>query len=184
MDILLIRHGKPRSAHSDVVNAVDYVKWVRKYNFSDVAINSRPDSKHSDIDGFYRISSDFNRAIHSCEIYTGKSPDEIDTLYKEMDIPRYKLPLKFKPMTWVYICRLFWMFGKSGPFESYKLAKQRAELAVDELIKIAQSTNKVVLFGHGFMNLHIRRALVKKGWAVHSKNNSYWGETHLSINAL
>ena len=79
-----------------------------------------------------------------------------------MEIPRYKLPLRLKAWTWVYLCRVLWMLGLKGSFESYKLAKLRAELAADKLIELAIQNNKVVLFGHGYMNLHIRKALILK----------------------
>jgi len=181
MNITLIRHGKPTSATNTVVNAVEYVKWIRRYNFSDVCKSSHPKYIQKELGEYYLISSDFCRAIHSTEIYTGRNPDYISPLYKEMEIPRYKLPFRFKPMTWVYICRALWMVGLKGPFESYKSAKRRAELAALELIKLANEYGSVVLFGHGYMNLHIRKELARKGWTVNSKNNSYWGLSSLEI---
>lgn len=71
------------------------------------------------------------------------------------------------------------MFGLKGSFESYRLAKVRAELAADELIELATVKGKVVLFGHGYLNLYIRKALMKKGWLLKSKSNAFWGVTSL-----
>ena len=71
------------------------------------------------------------------------------------------------------------MVGLKGSFESYKLAKQRSELAADELVDIAKEKGKVVLFGHGYMNLHIRRVLIKRGWALNCKSNAFWGLSSL-----
>ena len=73
------------------------------------------------------------------------------------------------------------MLGVSGPFESYQYARERAKLAAQQLIELATIEGKVVLFGHGYMNLHIRRALAKQGWKVHSKSNAYWGVSTLSF---
>jgi broad specificity phosphatase PhoE len=181
MKIVLIRHGKPTSAENPVLSASEYTKWIRRYNFSDVSSQSRPGSINKALRGYYLVSSDFNRAIHSTEIYTGRAPDLISPIYKEMEIPRYKLPFKLKAMTWVYLCRVLWMFGLKGPFESYRLAKQRSELATSELIALAKDKGTVVLFGHGYMNLHIRRVLIKRGWSLNCKSNDYWGISSLEI---
>ena len=179
MEIILIRHGKPASANNPVLNASEYTKWIRRYNFSDVSKQSRPEVINTELKSSYLISSHFSRAIHSTEIYTGRKPDQISSLFKEMDIPRYKLPFKLKAMTWVYLCRALWMLGLKGSFESYRSAKVRSELAAEELIELANEKGKVVLFGHGYMNLHIRKVLIQKGWSLNCKSNSFWGLSSL-----
>lgn len=105
----------------------------------------------------------------------------ISPLYREMEIPRYKLPFRLRPMTWVYCFRALWMLGLSGPFESYPQAKKRAEQAAQALIALANRYGKVVLFGHGYMHLHIRRILVRQGWLLTCKSNDYWGVSSLAI---
>ncbi len=179
MEIILIRHGKPTSANNPVLTALEYTKWIRRYNFSDVSESSRPEITNTDLKSYYLLSSHFNRAIHSAEIYTGRKPDQISPLFKEMDIPRYKLPFRLKAMTWVYLCRVLWMLGLNGSFESYRSAKIRAEIAAEELVELAKKKGKVVLFGHGYMNLHIRRVLIRKGWSLNCKSNSFWGLSSL-----
>jgi broad specificity phosphatase PhoE len=179
MEIILIRHGKPTSAKNLVLSASEYTKWIRRYNFSDVSKQSRPDIINKEVSSYYLVSSDFKRAIHSTEIYSGRSPDLISPIYQEMEIPRYKLPFKLKAMTWVFLCRVLWMLGLKGSFESYRLAKERSELAAEQLVTLAQEKGKVVLFGHGYMNLHIRRILIKKGWSLNCKSNSFWGLSSL-----
>ena len=179
MKIILIRHGKPTSAINPKVNASDYTKWVRRYNASDVSSNSRPSCIDAQYKSYYILSSDLKRAIHSTDIYSNKSPDKIDKLYREMEIPRYKLPFKFKAWNWLYLSRFLWIIGCKGPFESFKEAKERADIAALELIKIAEENNNLVLFGHGFMNRYIRKSLIKKGWNLKFKSNAYWGVTTL-----
>ena len=181
MEIILIRHGKPTSTDSPALNAADYTKWIRRYNFSNVADESRPESINTDLKGYYLISSHYPRAIHSAEIYTGRKPDHVSPLYKEMEIPRYKLPFSFKPMTWVYLSRVLWMLGLKGSFESYRLARKRAEMAAEQLISLAHEKGKVVLFGHGYMNFHIRRVLIKQGWSLNYKSNAFWGLSSLEV---
>lgn len=179
MEIILIRHGKPASANNPTVNACEYTKWIRRYNSSEVAKNSRPESVNEQYKSFYTISSDLKRAIHSANIYVGKSPEEIDKLYREMEIPRYKFPFQLKAWNWVYLSRLLWMLGYKGSFESFKQAKKRAGFAADQLIEVAKNQDKVVLFGHGYMNRYIRKSLIQKGWVLNSKSNAYWGVTSL-----
>ena len=179
MEIVLIRHGKPTSADNPVVNATEYTRWIRRYNWSDVAFDSRPANKDVNHSLCYVVSSDFKRAIHSACIYTGKFQEIISELFREMEIPRYKLPLRLKAMTWVYLCRVLWMFGLKGSFESYRSAKIRAEIAADKLIDLATENGKVVLFGHGYLNVYIRKAIMKKGWLLKSKSNAFWGVTSL-----
>lgn len=179
MEIILIRHGKPTSADNPIVNACEYRKWIRRYNYSNVAKNSRPESINIQYKSFYTLSSDLKRAIHSANIYVGKYPEEINKLYREMEIPRYKLPFQLKAWNWVYLSRLLWMLGVKGSFESFNEAKLRAEIATTQLIEVAKSQDKIVLFGHGYMNRYIRKSLIQKGWVLNSKSNSYWGITSL-----
>lgn len=181
MEIILIRHGKPTSANNPIINVCEYTHWIRRYNLSDVANDSRPEKVNDKYKSFYIVSSDLKRAIHSTNIYVEKSPEIIDKLYREMEIPRYKLPFKLTAWRWVYFSRFLWMLGCKGSFESFRQAKVRAELAAVKLIEIAEYQNKVVLFGHGFMNRYIRKALIKKGWTLNSKSNAYWGVTSLEI---
>ena len=95
MKIILVRHGKPTSADNSVLSASEYTKWVRRYNFSDISKHSRPDVINELLSAYYLVASNFKRAIHSTEIYTGKQPDLISSVFREMDIPRYKLCLLY-----------------------------------------------------------------------------------------
>jgi len=52
------------SAHNPVINACEYAKWIRQYNFSMVAENSRPDSINKGFKDYFTIASDYIRAIH------------------------------------------------------------------------------------------------------------------------
>jgi broad specificity phosphatase PhoE len=179
MEIILIRHGKPKSADNPIINICEYAHWIRRYNASDVAKDSRPKSINANYQSIYTLSSDLKRAIHSANIYVGKQPETIDKIYREMEIPRYHLPYKLKAWHWVYFSRLLWVLGVKGSFESFKQAKKRAEKATDKLIKTSEVEGKVILFGHGFMNRYIRKSLIKKGWLLNHKSNAYWGITRL-----
>jgi len=179
MEITLIRHGKPTSADNPVLTAAEYTQWIRRYNASDVSENSRPENKYEGYNSSFVISSDLKRAIHSTQIYTDALPEATFPLFREMEIPRYKFPFRLKAWTWVYLCRACWMLGLNGSFESYKEARNRSELAAVKLTELAKEKGKVILFGHGYMNLHIRKVLIKNGWKLKTKSNEFWGVTSL-----
>jgi len=181
MEIILVRHGKPASANNAVLNVPGFANWVRRYNASEVSEQSVPESKNNKYQSYYLISSDLKRAVHSALIYTGNKPNQELKLLREMEIPRYKLPFRLKAFTWVYLNRALWMLGLKGSFESYTDAKARAKIAADKLISLAKEKNNVIVFGHGYMNLHIRKYLISKGWQLNSKSNCYWGVTSLEM---
>jgi hypothetical protein len=43
------------------MNSVEYTKWIRRYNFSDVSMQSRPKVINKDLKSYYIVSSDFKR---------------------------------------------------------------------------------------------------------------------------
>lgn len=176
MKIVLVRHGRPASAENIVVDSVGFAKWVKAYDKSLVSSDSRPSQVLRDkFKGFYIVSSDLPRAIHSSSIALDLKPHHQSRLLREMEIPRYKLPFAFKAFTWVYINRLLWMLGKKGPFESYTEARARAKKAAHELVQTAKVEGKVIVFAHGYLNLHMRKYLRKAGFVQQSTSNGYWG---------
>lgn len=179
MQITLIRHGKPIAATNPKLDAKGYIKWIRQYDKSTVCANSRPRFNTADFKDYYIVSSQLPRAIHSCQIAMARMPDRKLPVFREMAIPRYKLNLKLRAWTWVYLSRLLWFCGYKAGFESFSSAKQRAERAAEQLIELAQQQQNVVLFGHGVMNFYIRKALMRRGWQLLNKSSNYWGLTQL-----
>jgi len=180
MEIVLVRHGEPVANENKKVTAGGFTHWIQQYNKSFVVSHSSPDKKNiPNITHHYVVSSPLRRAVHSAKILTNNVPDEQLNVLKEMDIPRYKIPLTLKAWTWVYLCRLLWMCGIKGNFETFKEAKQRAELATLSLISMANNQQKILAVGHGVMNLYIRKNLKKRGWRLTEKSSKYWGVTRL-----
>lgn len=178
--IILVRHGKPASATNEKTDIVGYARWLKRYKHSKVSESSKPSTTTSPlVEGAFLISSDLPRAMHSCEIVTDKQPTCIDSVFREMDVPWYRLPHRFEPMTWVYISRLLWHLGFKGKFESFKEAKQRIEVATDRLESKLSEEDTIALFGHGYTNRYIRKSLIKRGWQLVQKDNNYWGVTQL-----
>lgn len=188
MEIVLVRHGKPQAAvkgeQMKGLSAGGYGKWIRQYNKSLVHLNSRPKiDLASKYQGYYMIASDLPRAIQSAEIAMKNSASELWPLLREMDIPRYKLPLKMKAYHWLVLTRVLWMFGlkryMSDSVESFTAAKHRAYQVANRLAELAISKQQVIAFGHGYTNRYIRKTLIAQGWQLTYKSNNFWGETRL-----
>lgn len=147
MEIILIRHGKPNVIVNRLVDALGYVKWVKKYHTSKISINSQPSVKAvKQYEDYFVIASDLNRAIHSAKIFTSKGSFIIDKNLREMELPRYKLPLYLPTVVWLYLSRLLWIMGCKGPFESYKQSKIRSIKAALMLIKSSRKRKQSYYF--------------------------------------
>lgn len=67
-EVVLIRHGKPLSAHNDKVNSAQYAQWVRNYDKSILDPTSHPKQK-THIDDSYIVVSPLLRAKLSAAYY-------------------------------------------------------------------------------------------------------------------
>ncbi|RDV25553.1 phosphoglycerate mutase family protein [Alteromonas aestuariivivens] len=179
-EILLIRHGRPKSATNEKVNATGFAHWVRDYNRAQLHPKSKAGHR-LDLSEYYIMSSDLKRAQLSASQYSDQPIHEISALLREMDIPRYRLPFRLRAWTWVVINRAIWFAGVRGPFESFSAAKVRANYAANLLEARAETHRKVVVFGHGLSNRYIRRNLERRGWKVLSKDHGYWGLNRLQL---
>lgn len=177
-EIVLIRHGKPASAHNQKINASAYAKWVRCYNLSSLDPQSKPTVLVPLVDSYIIVSS-LKRASLSASVYGAVNIDEVQPLLREMDIPYYRLPFSMKAWHWVLISRLLWFLGKKGRFESFKEAKSRVILLADHLESIMLTESRVVLFGHGLIHYFLQRQLKKRGWLLLEKNSEFWGVSRL-----
>jgi broad specificity phosphatase PhoE len=178
MKIILVRHGKPASAKNYYMTAAGFSRWARAYDKSSVCASSRP-STPSDFSGFYVISSQLRRAQHSAEILCGCPPTDIHPELREMDIPRYPLPLTLRAWHWVYLNRLIWLLGAKGYGETFNQAKTRIEAHLPVLEQLAQEHSKLVVVAHALTNRYLTKLLTQHGWHCVRKNYNYWGETEL-----
>jgi len=190
MEIVLVRHGKPTAAitgeNTAKLSAAGYAFWVRSYHHTYVDKSSRPKANSSQLfPEHYVVASDLKRAVQSAQLYMNKMPEQQWPILREMHIPRYKLPFQLKAYSWLLLARMLWMLGlskgMSNRVESFKAAKLRAKQAALQLHNLAEKQQNVIVFGHGFSNRYIRKELVKLGWKLSRKSNSFWGETCLEI---
>jgi broad specificity phosphatase PhoE len=180
MEIILVRHGRPNFKVNNIISASGFSQWVRYYNKSNVCSESTPPNLLSDrTKSFYVVSSDLSRAIHSAVLCVDKSPDLILKELREMDIPRFKFPLKLKATHWLIISRLLWFFNVNTQVESFKRAKLRVKLAASKLVELTKKHDEIVVFSHGLINKYLSKELIKLGWSGTYKRQSYWGATTL-----
>lgn len=181
MEIILVRHGRPNFNANNIVSAAGFSQWVRYYNKSNICCESIPPKSLADkTKKFFVVSSDLNRAIHSAVLCVDKSPDLILKELREMDIPRFKFPLKLKANNWLIISRLLWFFNVNAQAESFKQAKLRAKLAASKLVELTKNHDEIVVFSHGLINKYLAKELIKLGWSGSYKRQGYWGSATLS----
>lgn len=177
--IVLIRHGRPKSAHNELINAVNYKKWVHDYDRSELDPNSVPRVK-VDLDPSYIIASPLLRAKLSAQKYGVIRVDEHCEYLKEMDIPYYKVPfISLRAWQWVVVSRFLWFLGVKGYFESFKEAKRRVVKLADHVESLSEDHQRIILFGHGMIHYFTRKELIKRGWLLTQKNSDFWGITSL-----
>lgn len=164
MEIILVRHGKPEAATNPKLTTSGFARWVKNYKNSGLTNGSLPPKELAQsIDSHYLISSDLKRAIQSATRCTGKQPNLQLKSLREMAIPCYRFPLKLKANTWLYLNRIVWILGLSSSKESFRQGKLRAKLASEQIEALVREKHYVVAFGHGYINIHIKRKLIKKG---------------------
>ena len=97
----------------------------------------------------------------------------------ELHIVRWPLLLPYKG--WTIISRALWLFGlKKDGVESYRMAKERTQKAVDFIVQKSTHNRQVVLVTHGFLNRNIAKELERRGW-TRTLNN---GKANLGATVL
>lgn len=121
------------------------------------------------------ISSALKRTHESFQLLK-VSKFEQNHLFNEADLPcgigkSIRMPL----VTWLIILRFLWRLGMSANSESYKNFIKRMRTGVDFLEENKNGIHTVVM-AHGFINRHIKKELLRRGWRLLSSEggNSYW----------
>jgi broad specificity phosphatase PhoE len=175
MKIVLIRHGRPLGATNPLVNSAGFAHWVRTFNKSGIVRSSVPPKRvTSACDGALLVSSQLRRARQSAALCAGREPDSELRDLNEMEIPRYRLPIRMPAYFWVVINRTLWMAGARCNSESYRDARRRADRVATKLHDLSATHDRIAVVGHGMMNLHVGRALIARGWSGRVRPFRYW----------
>ena len=180
MKITILRHGIPDLPEWNKIHASTMSEWVKAYNSAGVKndIGLSTQEVESDLRHNFIVCSNLNRSIHSAKMIGYQSPDLIDGLFREAELPEIKIPIiKLTPHLWSMIFRIFWFISISPKAEPVDEFKQRVSLATEKLIQLAQDHDSVLLIGHGVMNRFLAKELMAKGWSgVEAPNgNKYSG---------
>ena len=175
MEIILLRHGRPKVDLKGGFSATELKQLVASYEQSDIQ-GFPPEKLKGNFDLYFVVCSDLPRSLQSAKKLGFEQTNECHSLFAETNIPHFdggnlRLPVSI----WVLVLRIMWLFGFSKNGEAFKHAKKRSEEAANKLIELAQKHNKVILVGHGLMNRLIAKQLRQKSWqGPSSPGKNYW----------
>jgi broad specificity phosphatase PhoE len=175
MHIALVRHGKPLGAHNPIVDASGFARWAHAYERSRLRDDSVPPGVLTTrFQDYLAVASSLPRSLHSALLCLGREPDLCLADLREMEIPRYRIPVRIPAYAWLGLNRAIWMLGCRGRVESFREAKARARRVSLELHRLALSRGQIVVFGHSLMNRHVAASLLALGWNGRPRRTSYW----------
>ncbi len=184
IQIYLIRHAKPNLSKTFLSSADQAQSYIENYNKAPI----------NEID-LNRVKIDLNKPhqiycsslVRSQETALALFGDSYlivsDSIFREFELKIVhassvvKVPLDL----WKGLSRLFWFLGCNHEgIESYKEAKKRVVLSVDNLEKLASQEETAILVGHGMINAAIAKELRNRGWdVIYKKGHINLGATVL-----
>ncbi len=178
--ITLARHGEPALSRKVWLTAAEYRQFWARYEIGGLLPGQTPPARLS---GFVRqcdvlVASTRLRAIESART-VGEGRDFIqDEVLIEAPLPPPPWPswVRMSPKIWGFFARFWWwFFNHHAGEENRRQAEARADVAADKLIALAASGQNVVVLAHGFFNVLIGRALLKRGWRrTLREGHKYW----------
>lgn len=182
MEIVLLRHGKPRVDLKGYLSVKEIKQLVEDYAQS--GIQDTPDNKlKNKFSDHFVICSNLARSMESAKELGLNNIHLSDVLFKEADLPHFDNNfLKLPVAAWVVLLRVLWLFGFKKNGESFLRAKERSKYAAEKLIALSQHNEKIIVVGHGLMNRLIGKQLQKKGWLeVERVGKRFWEFRRYSV---
>ena len=178
MEIVILRHGKPKIGTLGKLTASGFGQWIAAYNKAGI------DSTHAPSPNAITqakacsivVCSNLPRSIESATVLGIKNVEVQDSLFRECEMPYADWNyLRLSVLGWSFVFRIFQMLGYSSNAESFKEARQRAYRCALQLSELAQKHESVLFVGHGSLNWLIAKKLLRMGW-VGPKNagRRYW----------
>ncbi len=167
--ITLARHGEPAISRKVRLSSREYREFWARYETMGLLAGQTPPAQ---LVGFVErcdvlISSTRRRAIESAAA-VGPGRDFVrEEVLVEAPLPPPRWPswIRLSPKVWGFLARFhWWFFNHHQGEESRKASENRADQAAAKLEAMADSGQHVVVLAHGFFNILIGRALIKRGW--------------------
>lgn len=176
MEIVLLRHGRPRIDTRRRLSAAEFGLWLHAYDAAglDAAGPPPPGALAQAESCNFALCSDLPRAIESAGAL-GRMARR-DTLFRELGMPRanWRFP-RLPPGAWAVLFRLLWLAGYAPATESFGEARERARACAVRLAELAAEHGKVLFVGHGALNWLIAGHLGRMGWAGPPRpSGSHW----------
>jgi len=167
--ITLARHGEPAISRKVRLSSQEYREFWARYETMGLAPGQTPPAQ---LVGFVEgcdvlISSTRLRAIESAQAVGPSREFAREAVLVEAPLPPPRWPswIKLSPKVWGFLARFhWWFFNHHQGEESRKASEARADQAAAKLEALAEGGQNVVVLAHGFFNLLIGRALIKRGW--------------------
>jgi broad specificity phosphatase PhoE len=178
--IVLARHGEPAISRKVRLTAQGYRDFWASYEERGLMPGQTPPAELRErAQGAHvLITSIRPRAVESAQALAPGREFPRDASLIEAPLPPPRLPgfLRLSPKIWGFLARVWWWyFNHHENEESRAQAEARADAVAARLEAIAEGGEDVVVVAHGFFNLMIGRALVKRGWAMFkSPGWTYW----------
>ena len=178
MEIVLVRHGKPKIDTSGKVGASDFGKWVAKYDQAGIDVDHKPT-----IEAFERaercsfiVCSTLPRSIESAKALNIEVLDMVSHLFRECEMPyaNWNYP-KLSIKSWSVLFRILQLVGYSSNAESYKAIKERTAKCTNQLTELSKEHESVLFVGHGTLLWFIHKQLIRMGWLGPQKSvRKHW----------
>lgn len=178
MQIVLMRHGKPRIENGPRLNAAEFGAWVKKYDAAGVDAACQPPqiAVERAKQCAFTVCSNLSRSLESARTLGVERLGLSDSMFRELDMPHaaWRFP-KLSVLAWSVIFRLAWAFGYSMSVESFKAARERARRCAEHLACLASTHGTVLFVGHGALNWFVAKDLKSMGWSCSERPpRAYW----------
>lgn len=178
MEIVVMRHGKPKIDKNLRLNAAEFGVWVEKYKTSGIDTEHQPPQAAIERANrcAFTVCSNLPRSLASAKILGIVQIGSCDALIREMEMPHaaWHFP-RLSLLVWSVFFRLAWACGYSANTESFKAAKERARGCAEHLADLASTHGTVLFVGHGLLNWFIGKYLKNIGWSRSGKlSGKYW----------
>ena len=178
--ITLARHGEPALSRKVKLTAQEYRDFWARYEVGGLLPGQLAPPV---LAGFVDkcgviVASTRRRALESAAVVGQGRIVVQEPLLIEAPLPPPNWPswVRMSPKLWGFFSRfLWWFFNDHHGEENRAQAEARADEAAGKLVALAAQGQDVVVLAHGFFNVLIGRALVKRGWRMTLREGyKYW----------